>query len=131
MDALLLVETKQPFKSIKLEKSNGNTCFDDFRVFGNLSRNFWLFSSPLYRKYEYCRSKKGSFRTFLFFKNTIVQSNVLKCIHEGLRFSKSIQRAIPQKFRRSASMHIAKNGPFCTTPKYATIVLCSSGALKY
>ena len=52
-------------------------------------------------------------------------------MHEGLRFSKTIQRAIPQKFRRSASMHIAKNGPFCTTPKYATIVLCSSGALKY
>ena len=46
-------------------------------------------------------------------------------------FSKAIQRAIPQKFRMSASMHIAKNGPFCTTPKYATIVLCSSGALKY
>ena len=135
MDALLLVETKQPFKSIKLEKSNGNTCFDDFGVFGNLSRNFWLFSSPLYHICEYCRSilskKIGSFRTFLFFKNTIVQSNVLKCIHEGLRFLKTIQRAIPQKFRRSASMHIAKNGPFCTTPKYATIVLCSSGALKY
>ena len=135
MDALPLVETKQPFKSIKLEKSNGNTCFDDFGVFGNFSRNFWLFSSPLYHICEYCRSilskKIGSFRTFLFFKNTIVQFNVLKCLHESLRLSKSIQRAIPQKFRRSASMHIAKNGPFCTTPKYATIVLCSSGALKY
>ena len=45
-----------------------------------------------------------------------------------VRFSKAIQRAIPQKFRRSANMHIAKNGPFCTTPKYATIVLCSSSA---
>ena len=100
MDALLLVETKQSFKSIKLEKSNSNACFDDFGVFGNLLRNFWLFSSQLYHICEYCRSilskKIGSFRTFLFFKNTIFQSNVLKCMHEGLRFSKSIQRALPQ-----------------------------------
>ena len=96
MDALLLVETKQPFKSIKLEKSNGTTCFDDFGVFRNLSRNFWLFSSPLYHICEYCRSilskKIGSFRTFLFFKNTIVQSNVLKCIHEGIDIREEIDR---------------------------------------
>ena len=48
-----------------------------------------------------------------------------------VRFSKAIQRAIPQKIRRSASMLKCETTPFCYTPKYATIVLCSSGALKY
>ena len=52
----------------KTRKSSGNSFFDELNIFVNLSRNFWLFSSPFYRKYEYCRSKKGSFRTFLFFK---------------------------------------------------------------
>ena len=48
-----------------------------------------------------------------------------------VRFSKAIQRAIPQKIRRSASMLKCETTPFCYTPKYATIVLRSSGALKH
>ena len=48
-----------------------------------------------------------------------------------VRFSKTIQRAIPQKIRRSASMLKCETTPFCYTPKYATIVLRSSGALKH
>ena len=48
-----------------------------------------------------------------------------------VRFSKTIQRAIPQKIRRSASMLQCETTPFCYTPKYATIVLRSSGALKH
>ena len=48
-----------------------------------------------------------------------------------VRFSKTIQRAIPQKIRRSASMLKCETTPFCNTPKYATIVLRSSGALKH
>ena len=45
-----------------------------------------------------------------------------------VRFSKTIQRAIPQKIRRSASMLKCETTPFCYTPKYATIVLRSSRA---
>ena len=52
-------------------------------------------------------------------------------IHKRVRFSKAIQRAIPQKIRRSASMLKCETTPFCNTPKYATIVLRSSGALKH
>ena len=48
-----------------------------------------------------------------------------------VRFSKTIQRAIPQKIRRSASMLKCETTPFCYTPKYATIVLRFSGALKH
>ena len=48
-----------------------------------------------------------------------------------VRFSKTIQRAIPQEIRRSASMPKCETTPFCYTPKYATIVLRSSGALKH
>ena len=48
-----------------------------------------------------------------------------------VRFSKTIQRAILQKIRRSASMLKCETNPFCYTPKYATIVLRSSGALKH
>ena len=48
-----------------------------------------------------------------------------------VRFLKTIQRAIPQKIRRSASMLKCETTPFCYTPKYATIMLRSSGALKH
>ena len=48
-----------------------------------------------------------------------------------VRFSKTIQRAIPQKIRRSASMLKCETTPLCYTSKYATIVLRSSGALEH
>ena len=75
--------------------------------------------------------KTAFFVLFHFFKNISNSSIVLKCIHKMVRFSKAIQRAIPQKIRRSASMLKCETTPFCYTPKYATIVLCSSGALKH
>ena len=131
MDAFLLFIKEQSLKLQKLEKSSGNSCFDELNIFVNLLRNFWLFSSPLYLKYEYYRVENGIFRTFSFFKNISNSFTVLKYIHKRVRFSKAIQRAIPQKFRMSASMLKCETTPFCYTPKYATIVLRSSGALKH
>ena len=75
--------------------------------------------------------KTAFFVLFHFFKNISNSFTVLKYIHKRVRFSKAIQRAIPQKIRRSASMLKCETTPFCYTPKYATIVLRSSGALKY
>ena len=75
--------------------------------------------------------KTAFFVLFHFFKNISNSFTVLKCIHKRVRFSKAIQRAIPQKFRMSASMLKCETTPFCYTPKYATIVLRSSGALKH
>ena len=67
MDAFLLLIKEQSLKLQKLEKSSGNSCFDELNIFVNLLRNFWLFSSPLYLKCEYYRVENGIFRTFSFF----------------------------------------------------------------
>ena len=75
--------------------------------------------------------KTAFFVLFHFFKNISNSFTVLKYIHKRVRFSKAIQRAIPQKFRMSASMLKCETTPFCYTPKYATIVLRSRGALKH
>ena len=34
----------------KTQKSIGNTYFDGLAVYGNILRNFWLFSCPFHRK---------------------------------------------------------------------------------
>ena len=75
--------------------------------------------------------KTAFFVLFHFFKNISNSYTVVKYIHKMVRFSKAIQLAIPQKIRRSASMLKCETTPFCYTPKYATIVLRSSGALKH